>query len=220
MTSPSINKNLGIQQRIPLSVLGVAFDDYLSGGIDRDRLVEKLRLIYSGENRLAKSRQQICACILRSPLTQWIEGHSAELVPAMQSVSDRAIILSALIFARYSFCYDVAVIFARQFRKQDSVTSELIDNLIGQKYGYNVSTRNSRNCAVPQMIEAGLVRRPKLTLFEMADLLEYRFPVTLEMWKECYFINEPLACRTDAPDLMFEPFFRYLKAPVPTHAEA
>ena len=210
MVTPSINKNLGIQQRIPLSVLGAAFDDFVGQGVAPERIEELLKEFYSGANRIVKARRQICACLSRSRLTPWLESHRDSLAAAAASDIDRRLILSAVICARYSFCYDIAVIFARQFRIRDEISSELLDNLIGQKYGYNASTRNSRNCAVPQLIEAGLVGRVKPSVFKSAAPLEPKHAVTRQIWEECYFINEPLASREDVADLPFEPFFRYL----------
>ena len=46
----------------------------------------------------------------------------------------------------------------------------------------------------------------------MTLLVKYRpqIPITFELWKAVYKINQPLYETEDNPELPFEPFFRYL----------
>ena len=206
------SKTLGIQQRIPLYVLGEALKEYLAAGVvDEQHIKEMLQADYAGENRIKKSYNQIASVIDRNELTPFINEHSDEIALALASPTDRPLILTALICGRYPFCYHVAKVFAKQFRQQDTISAQLLDKLIAETYGFNKSTQNSRNCAVPQMIEAGLIKRDKPALFESAEPVTPTHQVTIDLWKEAFFVNEPLRDREDEENLYFEPFLRYIK---------
>lgn len=206
------NKTLGIQQRIPLYVLGEALKEYLAtGAVDEQHIKEMLQADYAGENRIKKSLNQIASVIDRTALTPFINEHKDEIAAAMASTTDRPLILIALICGRYPFCYHVAKVFAKQFRQQDTISAQLLDKLIAETYGYNKSTQNSRNCAVPQMLEAGLIKRDKPALFEPTEAIAPNHQVTIDLWKEAFFANEPLCDREDEESYIFEPFFRYIK---------
>ncbi len=206
------SKTLGIQQRIPLYVLGEALKEYLAAGVvDEQHIKEMLQADYAGENRIKKSYNQIASVIDRNELTPFINEHKDEIALALTSPTDRPLILTALICGRYPFCYHVAKVFAKQFRQQDTISAQLLDKLIAETYGFNKSTQNSRNCAVPQMIEAGLIKRDKPALFESTEPVTPTHQVTIDLWKEAFFVNEPLRDREDEENLYFEPFLRYIK---------
>ena len=206
------NKTLGIQQRIPLYVLKEALLAFLNDGtVDEENIRQMLQADYAGENRLKKSFNQINSVITKNPLTPFIQEHAAGLINALKSSTDHPLIVTAMICGRYHFCYQVAKILAKQFRQQDVVPSQLLDKLISEIYGYNKSTQNSRNCAVPQLIEAGLILRNQPALYEAAEPVTPSHQVTIDLWKEAFFANEPLYNRENEEDLAFEPFFRYIK---------
>ena len=206
------NKKLGIQQRIPLYVLGEALKSYTKERtIDEQAIKQMLRADYAGENRIQKSFNQIKSVIINSPLTTFVDSHLDEIHSALDNNSDKPLILTALICGRYHFCYQVAKMLAKQFRQQDVIPSQLLDKLIADVYGFNKSTQNSRNCAVPQMIEAGLLLRNQSALYEQAETIAPNHQITIDLWKEAFFANEELYDRSNEEDLYFEPFFRYIK---------
>ena len=206
------NKILGIQQRIPLYVLGEALKQYLADGtINEQHIKEMLQADYAGENRIKKSYNQIASVIERSPLTPYVNQNKEQISAALVSSIDRPLIMIALICGRYHFCYQVAKLFAKQFRQQDTISAQVLDKLIADVYGYNKSTQNSRNCAVPQMIEAGLIKREKPAVFEPIEPISPIHQITIDLWKEAFFVNEELYDRENEENLYFEPFFRYLK---------
>jgi|GEM_PF-460498 hypothetical protein len=206
------NKSLGIQQRIPLDVLCEALKMELSDGFDEVLLGELLKTEYNGENRIRKSIYQIHSAVCSTALTPLLREHASDVLTALNSAADRHLILMAVIHARYSFCYDVASLIASQLRLQDTISSELLNRLIGQKYGMNKSTENSRNCAVPQLIEAKMMSRVKTGLYASTEPQEPRFDISRAIWKESFFINNPLYNRLDSETMLFEPYFRYIKS--------
>lgn len=206
------NKILGIFIRIPLYVLGESFKDYLNGNdLDEDKITQLLQADYIGWKSKKFAREHIISAIKNSPLTPFFDEHKEELLAALNSNADRSLIMSAIICGRFHFAYQLAKIFAKQFRQQDIVSGQVIDKLVADIYGFNVSTKNSRNCVVPQMIEAGLINRTRPGVFEATEPIAPNHQVTIDLWKEAFFANEELYDRSNEEDLYFEPFFRYIK---------
>ena len=139
-----------------------------------------------------------------------INENREKVLFALQSKPDKNLILSALICSRYSFCYDLLNVFGKQFRLQDDINKTLLTNLIGAKYGSNRSCENSTYCAIPQYIEAELIVRSKKAAYEMLPPQVIQHEITWHIWKECFFINEPLYNREDTDSLSFEPFFKFV----------
>ncbi|MBQ9466672.1 MAG: hypothetical protein IJU62_06830 [Muribaculaceae bacterium] len=206
------NKTLGIFVRIPLYVLGEALRAHLAGTpLDEDTLTQMLATDYSGWKTKKFAREHINSAVLNSPISTFMEAHDNEILQALDNNSDRPLILTAVICARFHFAYQVATIFARQFRQQDIVSTEVIKRRVADIYGMNRSTENTLNSVIPQLIEAGLVRRPRPGIYEPTALIVPSHAITTELWKEAFFANEPLSNREQpVEDLMFEPFFRFL----------
>lgn len=204
-------KTLGIQQRIPLDILLIALQEELTEGINEVRLKELLQSEYKGSNRIKKSINQIKSVVSKNnPLMFLLHDNKEETLLALESKTDKNLILTALICSRYPFCYDLLVIFGKQFRLQDEVNKALLSKLIGSKYGFNRSCENSTYCAIPQFSEAELIMRSKVATYAMLEPQKIQHEITWEIWKECFFVNEPLYNREETENLSFEPFFRFV----------
>lgn len=205
------HKTLGIQQRIPLDILLISLQDELIKGIDEVRLKELIQSEYKGENRVNKSINQLKSVVSnKNPLMLFLNENKEETLLALQSKTDKNLILTALICSRYSFCYDLLVLLGKQFRLQDEINKSLLNNLIGAKYGLNKSCENSTYCAIPQFIEAEMIIRSKVATYEMLQPQKAQHEITWQIWKECFFINEPLYNREETENLSFEPFFKFV----------
>ena len=134
-----------------------------------------------------------------------------EVLAAVKSEPDRNLILSALIVARYPFCYDLFCLLAKQFRLQDCINTDLILRMVGAKYGANKSVYNVQINAVAQMLEAKLLNRVKVGVYEFAEAQKPAHKVTFDVWRESYYVNEPLANREDEESLLYEPYFKYVQ---------
>ena len=60
--------SIDINQRIPLDVLEVALNTFLSGNYSNEYVIEQLRLEFDGENRLKKALRIVNKIIIKSPL--------------------------------------------------------------------------------------------------------------------------------------------------------
>ncbi len=204
------DKALGLHQRIPMDILLEAFKAELKDDLDLERISELINTEYAGENRQKKGFNQVKTTLTDNALVVYCKGRKDEVISALQSPADRNLILSAVIAARYPFCYDLFCVLAKQFRLQDEVNKNLILRMIAAKYGANKSVYNVQINAVAQMLEACLITRAKVGVYMFAQPQKPAHSITYDVWRESYFINEPLVSREDAEGVTFEPYFRYL----------
>lgn len=205
------DKLLGLHQRIPMDILLEAFKAEISGKQDWERLNELINTEYAGENRQKKGFRQVKTTLADNPLVKLSKERKDEVMVALKSATDKNLILSAVIVARYPFCYDLFCLLAKQFRLQDEINTDLILRMLGTKYGANKSVYNVQINAVAQMLEAKLIKRVKVGVYEFGELQRPLHKVTFDLWRESYFVNEPLANRADTESMIFEPYFRYLR---------
>lgn len=204
------DKALGLHQRIPMDILLEAFKAELKDDLDLERISELINTEYAGENRQKKGFNQVKTTLTDNALVVYCKGRKDEVISALQSPADRNLILSAVIAARYPFCYDLFCVLAKQFRLQDEVNKNLILRMIAAKYGANKSVYNVQINAVAQMLEACLITRAKVGVYMFAQPQKPAHSITYDVWRESYFINERLVNKEDAESVMFEPYFRYL----------
>lgn len=206
----STEATLGMNKRVPLETLQLAVEQELSGIDDFDRIDETIRAQFQGEARAVKGLKQVRSTVRNSPIHNFLMEHKDELLAAMKNKSDRNLILTAITSARFSFFYDVLSILGKQFRIQDDVNSDLLKRLIAVKYGSNKSVENKMYIAIPQMVEAELFARIKPGLYEFTEPQRPAHAITLAIWKESYYVNEPLVSREDE-EYVFHPYFRFIK---------
>lgn len=201
---------IGINQRLPLDILSEALTMFLKETWDEQILTEALKTEYTGENRIKKAIREFESIIVRSLLHDLLLENRTEVLEALKNKDDQSLILIALINARSPFCYEVTCALASQFRLQDEVTTELLSRLVGKKYGYNKAILNALYRAVPHLIDAGLLLRPKVGVFTQAEKKKPSFDITRTIWRESFYANNPLWNRDDMENLLFEPYFKYL----------
>ena len=178
---------------------------------DMERLSQLINTEYAGENRQKKGFRQVKTTLAGNPLVTFAKEHKKEVLAALKSAPDRNLILSALMVARYPVCYDTYCLMAKQFRLQDEISRDLIIRMLGTKYGANKSVQNVQINVVAQMLECELIERTKVGVYAYKEPQKPLHPVTLRLWQESYFQNEPLANREDTESVMFEPYFRYIR---------
>ena len=206
------NENsLGLHQRIPMDILLEALRAELNDEQDLERLSQLINTEYAGENRQKKGFRQVKTTLAGNPLVSFAKEHKDEVLAALKSVPDRNLILSALMVARYPVCYDTYCLMAKQFRLQDEISRDLIIRMLGAKYGANKSVKNVQINVTAQMLECELIKRDKMGVYAYAEPQKPMHKVTYELWRESYFVNEPLANREDTDSVLFEPFFRYIQ---------
>ena len=161
-----IYKSIDINQRIPLDTLYAALESYLNGTYSEDYILEQLRLEFKGENRLKKSLRIVNKIILRSPLIEFIEENKELVKQAIKKKDDRNVVLIGLLNCSFSFSFDTLQFLGKYLSVQDLVNRETIKKSLANVYGGNRVTENAIDSVIPMFIEAGLIKRPTLGVYQ------------------------------------------------------
>ena len=203
-------KSVCIKTKIPAKPFVASLEDFLNElSVNKENLVQYLSGYFTGDYCRHLSELHIIAAIENSPITQFLKENISYFKEAISNHKAANYICFALLCGRYSFCYDIAVALASQFRLQDEVSKELLVSIVSRKYGYNENVKRASERFVFFMEDAGIITRPNKQTYILSEPLK---PVAIveQLWKECYYQNQPLANREDESELPFEPFFRYL----------
>ena len=202
-----MHKTIDINQRIPLDVLHVALESYLSGTYSNDYIIEQLRLEYSGENRIKKSLRIVNNIVPNNPIIAKLSEHPAEVKNALKKRTDRNVILIALLCSAFPFAFDVLQTFGKFFLVQDTINSETIKKSIAGVYGGNRATKNGLYSVVPMFIEAGFFERTKPGLYSVTKMATVVSEFSITAYKESFIQNNGILL----PHHELDPYFNFLQ---------
>lgn len=160
------HKSIDINQRIPLDTLYAALESHLNGSYSENYIMEQLKLEFKGENRLKKSLRIVDKIIIRNPLNAFIEENKEYIKQAIKKKHDRNLILIALLNSSFAFAFDTLQCLGKYLSVQNLVNSETIKRALSNKYGGNRATENALYSVIPMFIEAGLIKRPNLGVYQ------------------------------------------------------
>ena len=201
-------QSIDINQRIPLDTLQVALTSYINGDYSNEYVLEQLRLEFNGENRLKKALRIVNKIILKSPLLDFIDDNREEINSALKKTTDRNLILISLLNSAFPFSYDVLRNFGKYFAVQDVINAESIKKSISNVYGGNRATENGIYSVVPMFLEANLFTRPKQGIYEMKEGRTITHPITIELFKESFLINNSSTIIQDHQ--LMDPYFTFI----------
>jgi hypothetical protein len=185
-------KPIDINQRIPMDTLYAALESYLNGTFSADYVLEQLRLEFRGENRLKKSLRIVSKIILRNPLIEFIEEYKIQIKQATKRKHDRNIILIALLNCSFTFSFDTLNFLGKYLSVQDLVNRETIKKSLAGVYGGNRATENAIDSVIPMFIEAGLIKRPTLGVYQRNSDFQITSTVGSQIYTESFKINNTL----------------------------
>lgn len=186
------NKAIDINQRIPLDTLYAALESYLNGTYSEDYILEQLRLEFKGENRLKKSLRIVNKVILRSPIIDFIEENKDQIKQAIKKKYDRNIILIALLNSSFTFSFDTLQFLGKYLSVQDLVNRETIKKSLANVYGGNRATDNAIDSVMPMFIEAGMIKRPSLGVYQQNMDFQITSAVGKHIFMESFKTNTSL----------------------------
>ena len=186
------HKPIDINQRIPLATLAVGLSSFLDDSYSEDYILEQLRLEFKGENRLRKSVRIVSKTILRNPLTDFVVAHKEEIRQAIKKKHDRNVILIALLNSSFTFSFDALQFLGKFLSVQELVNRQALKTALARIYGGNRATDNAIDSVIPMFIEAGLITRPGLAVYELNKELQITSPVTEKVFIESYKANSGL----------------------------
>ncbi len=198
---------IGINQRIPISILELALTATLEDRASADYFASLASSEYNGQNRIHKAVTVINRLTVRNKLLPFMKEHKADLLSAIRSNYDRPLVFAAVICAAYNFAYDAVSILGKYFHVQPQVSSTLIIEKMSAKYGANRSLPNGLYCVLPMLIEAGLLSRPVAGIYE-AKRVERVSDFAKDFYRKAFLLYNPNYKEND--DIETNPFFEFL----------
>ena len=203
------NKPIDINQRIPLDVLYAALDSHINGTYSEDYILQQLRLEFKGENRLKKSLRIVSKIILRNPLVEFIEENRDQIKQAIKNKHDRNVILIALLNSTFGFSFDTLQFLGKYLSVQDFVNRETIKKSLANIYGGNRATENAIDSVIPMFIDAGLIKRETLGVYQQNADFNIISQVGKQIFIESFKTNQK---NDDIQDYQLrDPYFLFIK---------
>lgn len=199
---------IGINQRIPVSLLEMAVLATLQGKASHEYFAELASMEYNGENRIHKATYVMNRLTMRNPILPYLLENKEAIFTALQNPNDRTLILAGIINAAYPFGYDLTSILGRYLHIQPQVTTALLTSKLAEKYGSNRSLPNAMNCIIPMLIEAGLFHRPTPGFFEVRKAKNYS-SLAFNIYRRSFLLNNPLL--PEDADPAAYPYFEFVE---------
>lgn len=203
-----VKNNIGINQRIPISLLGLALNAVLEGEASSEYFRELASTEYQGQNRIGKAVTVFNRLTIKNPLMPFMMEHKEELQSALRNNRDKAMVYTAVICSAYNFGYNALAILGKLLHVQDSVTSALLLQKLAEKYGANRSLPNALYCILPMVEEAGIILRPKPGIIEAVRQEKYS-DIALQIYKKSFLLNNPTYADND--EVESNPYFEFIQ---------
>lgn len=203
-----VKNNIGINQRIPISLLGLALNAVFDGEASSEYFRELASTEYQGQNRIGKAVSVFNRLTIRNPLMPFMLEHKNELQSALRNSRDKSIVYTAIICSAYNYGYNVMSILGKLLHVQNSVSSALLMQKLAEKYGANRSLPNALYCILPMVEEAGMISRPKPGVIEAVRQKKFS-DFALQIYKRSFLLNNPTYADTD--DVESNPYFEFIQ---------
>ena len=177
------DKYIGINQRIPITVLDRAFITFLkTGKLNRDDVLMDLSEHFTGENRRKKGYQIVSRMVMQTGSSRQCADLLSPATYLELSETDKTALLLCLIAAAYPFCYEMLRIMSAGFRVQDRLNTRFAIEKMGDLYGGNRATENAIYALIPMMLEMKIVDRVKRSIYGSVPGKPVSNPLVAEMY--------------------------------------
>lgn len=83
--------------------------------------------------------------------------------------------------------------------KLSFIQKDLLAKPLSNKYGFNENVKRTMERFLAFVEEANVIKRPRKSTYENQPKYRPKIPVTFELWKEVYKINQALSETEDNP---------------------
>lgn len=200
-------QDIGINQRIPISILEIALLAELQGNATTGYFRELVSTEYQGQNRIGKAVTVMNRLTKKNPLMPYLMENKARIELMLRNKPDRTLLFTAVICSAYGFGYDVVSLLGKYFHVQEIVTTNLIREKMAAKYGSNRSLPNALYCILPMLIEAKLLERPEPGVYKASKVCKAT-EEAIDVYKQSFLLNNPTMTETDFIDTF--PYFEFI----------
>lgn len=202
-----MGKIIGINQRISVTLIEKGLNAMFDGVYSREFARSLAEYDFHGGNRLDKAVSELRKVVETNPLLPFLVEHKEQVLKAMQYKPDKALIVAALYNSAFPFSYEEVCILGKYLHVQDQVTRKLLEEKLSEIYGFNKAISNAIDYSIPTLVEAGFILRPTAGIYVKASL-NPNTPIAPAVYKESFFLNNPLLNRND--DFGDSPYFEFL----------
>jgi len=160
-------KYIGINQRVPFSVLDRGLIRYLEDGItDRLALRRDLQEFTQGDNRLNKAVTYAYHILTKSTalLTALRKTMNADVYQQLP-IPDRQAFCLCLLVCTYPIAYDLTIAFATGFKVQSRISRQYVAERIAAQYGSTRTIDIALDALLPMLIELGVTERSEVSIY-------------------------------------------------------
>lgn len=179
-----MSKYIGINQRVPFSVLDNALSYYLeSGELNREEILAEMLAVTKGENRAEKALKYAIQILTRpEPLLKHLQKVFSSGKYARFSESERKVIVLCLVCYTFPIVYDALCSIATVLKVQPCVSRAYINQKMGVIYGSNRTLDVALDAIIPMMIELNTIKREKTGIYIKGDTLNIRNHLIAELY--------------------------------------
>lgn len=163
----STRNYIGINQRVPFSVLDRGLIRYLQdGAVDRSALRRDLEEFIKGDNRLGKAVTYAYHLLtkpvgLLSGLRKQIDADGYVALPEYE----RQAFCLSLLACTYPIAYDLTLAFARGFNVQPRISRQYVAERIAAQYGSTRTIDIALDALLPMLIDLKVVLRAEVSIY-------------------------------------------------------
>jgi hypothetical protein len=174
---------IGINQRVPIQVLGNALIYLLRGDLHiREEIRRDLSEHFNGQNRLKKAVQYVNRILfLSGTAKKFATSFDLDTYTHLPESDKRAVMLSLLASA-YPFVFDLTSNIMTILQAQPLVNTAYIQEKMSAKYGSNRTMFVGINAVVPMLIELNVVKRPKVGFYERIEKQQIHSQLVKELF--------------------------------------
>ena len=177
-------KYIGINQRIPYSVLDESLKEYLyTGEINRGEILDKMLQVTSGENRARKATMYAHHILSRpKKFLSFIEKSITAAGYEKLSEADRKAVILCLVVNTFPITYDLLCAIATVFKVQECASRAFINQKMSALYGSNRTVAVAIDALMPMLIELGALERVKMGVYRVGSQPIIIHPAVAELY--------------------------------------
>ena len=177
-------KYIGINQRIPYSVLDESLREFLyTGEIKRGEILEKMLQVTAGENRARKATMYVNHILSRpKKFLLFIEKSISAAGYEKLSEGDRKAVILCLVVNTFPIAYDLLCAIATVFKVQECASRAFINQKMSALYGSNRTIAVAIDALMPMLIELGALERVKMGVYRVGSQPIIIHPAVAELY--------------------------------------
>ncbi len=171
MSTSTSKKYIGINQRVPFSLLDESLKRFLaSGELDRSELMEEILTEMKGHNRAEKATQYAWQILTRpKAFIRFILKNISPAVYSKLPQHDRKAISLCLVANTYPITYDLLSTVAKVLKVQDQVSRAFINQKMAALYGSNRTLDIAIDALMTMLVELGALSRVKIGFYTRGE---------------------------------------------------